>query len=223
MILPRRDFLFTAVFRRRERPDQILARFGKRPSGSALSVEQLLWDAENRDYLMWAFVVHRDSLPGRSSDLCRDTLQDTVARRMSRWNPNLRRLVVESDSATVEQFPFTAAERVAPWTTTNVTLLGDAIHGMPPVGGLGGNTALRDAALLCRALTAADRGESSLLTAIAKYEADMLTYGFAAVREATRYLRLAISPSVTLRRTARGFFRLCGALPPLRRAVFSDA
>jgi hypothetical protein len=48
----------------------------------------------------------------------------------------------------------------------------------------------------------------------------MRDYGFAAVREASRYLRLAISPSPALRRTARGFFRLCGAVPPLRRAVF---
>src|SRR5207244_7143342 len=96
------------------------------------------------------------------------------------------RLVAESDGATVEQFQFSAAEKVAPWATTNVTLLGDAIHAMPPVGGLGGNTALKDAALLCRALTAVDRGEASLTESTARYEAGMLTYGFAAVCETTR-------------------------------------
>jgi hypothetical protein len=46
---------------------------------------------------------------------------------------------------------------------------------------------------------------------------------FAPVRESSLYLRLAISRSRLLRITARGFFRLCGAVPPLRRAVFQDA
>ena len=46
-----------------------------------------------------------------------------------------------------------------PWQTGNVTLLGDAVHNMPPVGGLGGNAALYDASRLCRALIAVDRGE----------------------------------------------------------------
>jgi hypothetical protein len=34
--------------------------------------------------------------------------------------------------------------------------------------------------------------------------------------------RMAISRSRLLRTTARAFFRLCGAVGPLRRAVFSD-
>ncbi|MDN3027500.1 hypothetical protein [Streptomyces sp. S.PB5] len=49
-----------------------------------------------------------------------------------------------------------------------------------------------------------------------------LKNGFAAVRAATLYLRLATLRSRTLRAAARTFFRLCGALPALRRAVFAD-
>jgi hypothetical protein len=33
---------------------------------------------------------------------------------------------------------------------------------------------------------------------------------------------MAIARSRLLRTTARGFFRLCGVVGPLRRAVFSD-
>ncbi|MFE5096582.1 hypothetical protein ACFRCI_41300 [Streptomyces sp. NPDC056638] len=50
----------------------------------------------------------------------------------------------------------------------------------------------------------------------------MLKNGFAAVQAATLYLRLAIPRSRTIRAAARTFFRLCGAVPPLRRAVFED-
>jgi 2-polyprenyl-6-methoxyphenol hydroxylase-like FAD-dependent oxidoreductase len=42
--------------------------------------------------------------------------------------------------------------------------------------GIDPNTALRDAALLCRALTAAARGEKTILDAIAAYEAEMIPY-----------------------------------------------
>ena len=98
--------------------------------------------------------------------------------------------------------------------------MGDAIHAMPPVGGMGGNMALCDASRLCGALRAAARGEAGLPEALGVYEDEMLARGFGAVREARLYLRLAIDPSRLLRSAARIFFRGCGAIPPLRRAVF---
>jgi hypothetical protein len=50
----------------------------------------------------------------------------------------------------------------------------------------------------------------------------MLDRGFKTVRGVRLYTRMAISRSRLLRVTARAFFRLCGAVGPLRRAVFSD-
>ncbi len=58
-------------------------------------------------------------------------------------------------------------------------MLGDAIHAMSPAGGSGANTALRDAAQLCCALTAADAADTS--TAIGDYENQMRDYGYAAL------------------------------------------
>jgi 2-polyprenyl-6-methoxyphenol hydroxylase-like FAD-dependent oxidoreductase len=163
-------------------------------------------EQDEGDYLMWAFVADRGAI-GHPVDL-----RAAVSERAAGWHPALRRMIAESHS--VQSFEFTAAVEPGPWPSSNVTVLGDAAHCMPPVGGLGGNTALRDAQLLCRLLAS---GEPD---GVARYEARMRDYGFAAVREASRYLRLAISPSRALRRTARGFFRLCGAVSPLRQAIF---
>ncbi|KZP28283.1 2-polyprenyl-6-methoxyphenol hydroxylase [Athelia psychrophila] len=60
-----------------------------------------------------------------------------------------------------------------------VTLLGDAVHAMSPSGGVGANTALRDAKRLCEALVA---GEGRLTeTAMGEYEDGMREYARVAI------------------------------------------
>jgi 2-polyprenyl-6-methoxyphenol hydroxylase-like FAD-dependent oxidoreductase len=222
MVMPPRDFLFTAVFRRREQPADVAARLRDRLAAAGLDADQLLRDAADNDYIMWAFVAHRRSYPRGTDGLRGKALREVVEQRMARWHPVLRRLVAECDPDTIEQFDFAAAARVRPWPDTSVTLLGDAIHYMPPVGGMGGNTALQDAQRLCATFAAAAGGAEPLATALRDYQTEMLDRGFKTVRGVRLYTRMAISRSRLLRTTARAFFRLCGAVGPLRRAVFSD-
>lgn len=222
MVMPPRDFLFTAVFRRREQPGDVAARLRDRLAAAGLDADQLLRDAADNDYIMWAFVAHRRSYPRGTDGLGGKALREVVEQRMTRWHPVLRRLMAESGPDTIQQFDFAAAAPVKPWPETSVTLLGDAIHYMPPVGGMGGNTALQDAQRLCAALATAAGGTSPLATALRDYQAEMLDRGFKTVRGVRLYTRMAISRSRLLRTTARVFFRLCGAVGPLRRAVFSD-
>jgi 2-polyprenyl-6-methoxyphenol hydroxylase-like FAD-dependent oxidoreductase len=222
MVMPPRDFLFTAVFRRREQPADVAARLRDRLAAAGLDAAELLRDAADNDYIMWAFVAHRRRYPAGTDGLRGKALREVVEQRMARWHPVLRRLVAESDPDTIEQFDFAAAAPVKPWPDTGVTLLGDAIHYMPPVGGMGGNTALQDAQRLCAALAAAASGAEPLAMALHDYQAEMLDRGFKTVRGVRLYTRMAISRSRLLRTTARAFFRLCGAVGPLRRAVFSD-
>jgi len=54
--------------------------------------------------------------------------------------------------------------------------------------GIGANTALRDARLLCQNLTAARDGEAPLLTAIRDYETQMIGYGFDAVKKSRKQM-----------------------------------
>jgi 2-polyprenyl-6-methoxyphenol hydroxylase-like FAD-dependent oxidoreductase len=74
------------------------------------------------------------------------------------------------------------------WPTTTVTLIGDAIHTMTPGRGVGANTALRDARLLCANLTAARDGKTALLAGIRDYETQMIKYGTEAVKESLKQM-----------------------------------
>src|SRR5437016_5246123 len=65
------------------------------------------------------------------------------------------------------------------------------------------------------------RNSSPLLPAIGAYEAEMRAYGFAAVRAALGYTRQAITKNRMERLSSRAWFRLCHAIPPLKRVVGS--
>ena len=106
------------------------------------------------------------------------------------------------------------------WETKNATLIGDAIHSMTPMRGIGANVALRDAALLRRSLAAAQRGEEPLLAAIGDYEAEMVRYGFDAVRASMKAAQQASSENAAALAVAKRAFRLINAVPPLKRLAF---
>jgi 2-polyprenyl-6-methoxyphenol hydroxylase-like FAD-dependent oxidoreductase len=136
-------------------------------------------------YLFWALIARRDKYPFEQDPLLLDgpALQQVALFMVQGWHPHLQQMVGESDPTTVIYKQLHAATAVSAWETKRITLLGDAIHSMPPTRGIGGNTALRDASLLVSQLIAARGGEKPLLQAIHDYEAEMITYGFAAVRD----------------------------------------
>ncbi|WP_280331568.1 FAD-dependent oxidoreductase [Nocardia wallacei] len=94
------------------------------------------------------------------------------------WHPELREIFAHAEPGTFFTIALRAGQRVPAWPSGPVTLLGDAIHTMPPTGGAGANTALRDAATLAGELLAAARGEQSPTEAVAAYETVMLPRGF---------------------------------------------
>ena len=75
------------------------------------------------------------------------------AKLIRTWHPDLRAL--HAHAAVDETFlvRIRTSRPVPPWPPSRVTVLGDAIHAMSPARGSGANTALQDAALLCRTLT----------------------------------------------------------------------
>jgi len=202
-------FLFTSVFERVPRAARTHAVDAPAP-------------ADDGDYLLCAFVARRDACPAEMTDLDGADLQRVLVTMTERWHPDLRRLIAECDPNSVGCYPFLATALIAPWESTNVVLLGDAVHSMPPTGGLGANTALRDARLLARQLTAAARAEKLLRPAVAEYEAEMRDYGFAAVGSALSTLRQGMISNRFAVAGIHTWFRLSAALPALKRLGFRD-
>jgi 2-polyprenyl-6-methoxyphenol hydroxylase-like FAD-dependent oxidoreductase len=175
----------------------------------------------DRPYLLCALIARPDVLPPDVTELDSDALRVAVDVLLSGWHPQLRRALAGSDPAERMAMSFRASRPVPAWPTGPVTLLGDAIHTMPPIGGLGGNTALRDAHLLARQLASAQHGERSAAAAVGEYEADMREYADAAIRHALEQKDQAMATGLAATFGARAWFRLCAAVPGLRRRSFA--
>jgi 2-polyprenyl-6-methoxyphenol hydroxylase-like FAD-dependent oxidoreductase len=183
----------------------------------------LLYD-NTRDYVMWGFSAAATRLPAdllrrRGAELVR-----VVLARTEGWHPHLRELFWLTDPTTCFPLNIRTSVPIAPWPSSNVTLLGDAIHTMTPGRGVGANTALRDAALLCRQLVAARDGRLPLVEGIHAYEAAMRDYGFAAVLKSREQMdghALVHKPVVGRVALAgmRAGMRLVNHTPPLKRRV----
>lgn len=170
-------------------------------------------------YLMWAYGAGRGRYPSGVdlADLNGIELRELVTENIQTWHPALRELVSGTDPATITSIPIRTAVPVPPWQTTNVTLLGDAIHSMTPLRGVGANIALRDAALLTHHLCAAACG-GDLLSAVRSYESEMVGYGFRAVRDSWTAARRFTSENAIERFAFKTALRMANVMPTLRQA-----
>lgn len=204
--------LFMAVWKRQTGGDRYLRLMG---------IDQEI--PEDEDYLIMGFGARREYYGFRSdpSTLRGAELKDTLRRKVASWHPTLRKLVELLDENEMSPSRIRTSQPVDAWTTTRITLLGDAIHSMTPYRGIGANIALKDAALLCARLIEADHGDKPLLTAIAEYEAAMREYGFAAVAASLKSMEQSTA------RRGRGFavaktaMRVMNAVPALRRRMMT--
>ena len=153
-----------------------------------------------------------------------DDLLRLVQELTRTWHPNFRRLIQLTDPTTVQAINVRTSVPLDPWPSSNVTLLGDAVHTMTPGRGAGANTALRDAALLCTTLAAVHQGRTSLVPAIHEYEAEMLRYS----SEAVIASRAQMNGNDAIHKPVVGRVQLAGmrtimrginTLPPLKRHI----
>jgi 2-polyprenyl-6-methoxyphenol hydroxylase-like FAD-dependent oxidoreductase len=154
-------------------------RFRERPEGAS-------------DYLMTVLTAtpQRLSLPDEELfTLPPEQLWKITVEATADWHPAVRELFAHADAHAFFPITIRAGQRVDAWEPGPVTLLGDAIHTMPPTGGVGANTALRDSATLAGELVSAARGEKSLIDAISAYEGVMLPRGFDTVDNSLRMAR----------------------------------
>jgi 2-polyprenyl-6-methoxyphenol hydroxylase-like FAD-dependent oxidoreductase len=140
----------------------------------------LLYD-NSRDYIMWGFAAADHWLPDDVTSMKGAELQQLVLDLTHDWHPSFRKIFALGDPDSSFPLRIRTSEPMGPWPTTNVTLLGDAIHTMTPGRGVGANTALRDARLLTRKLVEARDGRLSLTGAVGAYERTMTGYAWDAV------------------------------------------
>lgn len=136
----------------------------KHPRNSVL--EPMLWhqsiSAESsgklpdiKDYIYWLLSSEVVAKPPRTA-----AEKKAFTLEMSKdWDPSLRTLFELADhdvSACVHVY--SSKPDVEPWPTlqNRITLLGDAAHAISPMGGAGANTAVINAADLCRTLVIVD-------------------------------------------------------------------
>ena len=220
IVMPAKDYGMFCAPHELDMPTDLLAAGigGNNGAGPGVNMDN------TRSYAFWAFAASRadfDPSLGKVEALDGARLREIVLDRIKDWSPALRFMVTESAVDTINAIPVLSSTPMKPWPTTNVTLLGDAIHSMTPFRGIGANTALRDAQLLSRRLIAADQGEVPLLDAINAYEAEMIDYGFAAVRASLRTAQQFVSPGRAGRIMAKTVFRTFSAIPPLKRMIFA--
>ncbi|KAL5347594.1 hypothetical protein ACLOAV_007002 [Pseudogymnoascus australis] len=101
----------------------------------------------------WTMVAEPGIIEPRSTtdDIIGETAAEVAKRVTAHWHPGLRPIF---DSMVVEDATFLKVTCSTPtgvpeWQNEpRVTVIGDAAHSMTPAGGIGANTAMRDAALL---------------------------------------------------------------------------
>ncbi|HEX4704642.1 MAG TPA: NAD(P)/FAD-dependent oxidoreductase [Pseudonocardiaceae bacterium] len=177
-----------------------------------------------RDYIMWGFATAAKDLPADILTMSGQQLHRLVQQRTAAWHPDLRRLFTLADPDSCFPLNIRTSVPIEQWATTNVTLVGDAIHTMTPGRGVGANTALRDARLLTRNLTAARDGRTTVLDAIRDYETKMIAYSTVAVRESLKQMTAdgaLYKPGIGRMALAgmRTAFRVMNHLPPVKRRI----
>jgi 2-polyprenyl-6-methoxyphenol hydroxylase-like FAD-dependent oxidoreductase len=213
IIPPQPASLFMAIWKRSRVSSEILRR-----------LEMDEHAAEEDGYLILGLGARTEylDLNGDPKAVPGTELKQILRRRVRDWHPDLRKLAEMLDESEMTANPLRTSRRIAAWTTTNITLLGDAIHSMTPYRGIGANVALRDAALLCTKLVEAAQGQMPILHAIHQYEEAMRGYAFEAVDTSFQSMEQAVSrkknPQFRLSKTA---MRVMNRVPSLKRRVMT--
>jgi 2-polyprenyl-6-methoxyphenol hydroxylase-like FAD-dependent oxidoreductase len=173
---PGRAFFFTSM------------RFGESPREAFARLAPGSYAPIGDDYVMWGLLLQQQEVPldVRGNLLA---LRELAARLSTGFHPLVQRLVDTAElDATVLNL-FATGRCPQRWAVPRATMMGDAVHVMPPFGAHGGNTALRDAVLLGRRLAEARAGGVPVEEAIAGYQDEMVGYAFRAVDTAAKLMR----------------------------------
>lgn len=85
-------------------------------------------------YVVWAYVIPKEDAPANVRSFSPAQLRDLAMAGTVGWSPSLTTLIRDVDLSTVGPVPLRCMPHLEPWASSNVTLVGDSIHNMPPTG-----------------------------------------------------------------------------------------
>eukprot|EP01117_Protostelium_nocturnum_P020918 TRINITY_DN973_c0_g1_i1.p1 TRINITY_DN973_c0_g1~~TRINITY_DN973_c0_g1_i1.p1 ORF type:complete len:406 (+),score=117.41 TRINITY_DN973_c0_g1_i1:36-1220(+) len=137
------------------------------------------------DYFYWV-MCSKASTFGITTENIRITneeAKDLSIKLTQEWKPEIKAILQFQDPTQSSVLRIiTASPETKEWeSTATVTLLGDAVHVMIPAGGVGANTALRDAANLSQVLK-----NPTTVQSIHSYEKDMIQRSNEAIKNSFR-------------------------------------
>jgi len=162
-------------------------------------------------YVMWAVIF-----PANENEAILrnpESLHAMAREEAKAFHPAIRRVI---DAACVGHTLLVPLRASLPFhrnAVPNATLMGDAVHLMPPFRAQGGNTALLDAADLTRSLARAFEGGSSIASELREYEALVADRGRDQINASTKMMKIMAATNPVLR------FALLKFIPWFRTAI----
>lgn len=178
--------------------------------------------AEQDHYVVWAYVLPKGTHPADPTSLAATELQRIALEGAKGWSPHLETIIRDADLSTIACVPLKSMPHLEAWEPSNVTLMGDAIHSMTPMGGNGANTALRDAEAITDVLSSLKAG-GDVKSAVGVYENRMREYANSAVGLSRRNAENASSGQMLPRFAFRTLLRVAQKFPPVMNATIGRA
>ncbi|WP_284118677.1 FAD-dependent oxidoreductase [Acinetobacter seifertii] len=142
------------------------------------------------DYLYWALIGPKSRFGIGHSTVSQQELQAVLHKVMfdvtEDWHLTIQQIIRQTDLSAVAMLPIRNGRPEIAWKTGSVTLLGDAIHAMSPAGGVGANTALKDASLLGSMFAKIDSENGEITNALNDYEKQMRAWAIEAIASSNR-------------------------------------
>ncbi|KAK7926955.1 cercosporin toxin biosynthesis protein [Apiospora marii] len=172
-----------------------------------LLMEEMVWSPEAdstnavvqvpKDYIYWVLLSERASLPFTEEELTGrlrhgDAAAQATLELTKRWTPELRKIFAgQAPQDTSYISVHSASPDMEAWKPSRyVTLVGDAVHGMPPFAAQGANTALRGVQLLYQAIE--QHGVEGLTeNIIGQFEAELRVMGVEKIEQSFESGRVA--------------------------------
>ena len=218
VIMPlKKYFFFNAAFDHKIKNEKFSEQIKLAAANAGINPDTFFDSKEN--YILWAFIAHKKEFPSDFENQKPD-LRNSVLSKINNWHPDLKRLIKEADRESLIFLPFKVMLPIKNWTSANVTILGDAVHNMPPLYGMGANMAMHDAAMLCQTIIEIETGKESLKSALEKFQGNMLKDGFDALNTSMKYTKQAISYNIIQRLVSRAWFKLCVWFPLVKKYTF---